>query len=511
MIQSQLPILIIAIPLFMALAISIFGRKNDTLCFYLLVLGMAGTFAAALGALNQVLATGEKIHYYLGGWPAPHGIELVIDHLSSMVLCMVSGVALLVGLYSKRTVPAEVPFRTEQERVPQRVPNYYTLYCLLISGLLAMTATGDAFNLYVSLEIAALASYGLLALGRGRSYFATFKYLIMGTIGASFYLLGVGYLYAKTGSLNMADLHGILDLLSMHQSTSITIAFAMIMVGIWVKMAFFPLHGWLPNAYTLASNTSSCLIAPLMTKVSVYMMVRLMFSVFSANYVFVTLGWQNLVVPMAAVAIVFGSISALGQKNLKRMLTYIVIAEVGYMVGGAWLGNANGYIGAVYHILADGMMTLCVFMALGAVTYKTGDSSLESMRGIFRKMPITATVFVVGAFAMIGIPPTCGFFSKWYLVTGAYEAGQWFFLGALLFSSLINAIIFFRIIETGFFPDFSKEKKSGHHDVKVLVAEAPLSMLLPMVITAFSLLLIGLYSKDIINGLIRPSIPPGLF
>lgn len=511
MIQSQLAILIIVIPLMMALFIFLLGRKSDGLCFYLHVFGMAGLFSAAVALLGQVVASGASIHYYLGGWPAPYGIELVVDQLNSMVIAMVTAVALLVGIYSRRTVPAEVPMRTEQEKVPHRVRNYYVLYNLLVAGLLGMTATGDAFNLYVLLEIAALASYGLLALGQGRAYYATFKYLIMGTIGASFYLLGVGYLFIKTGSLNMADLFVILEAPSLQQSASITIAFAMILVGVWVKMAFFPLHGWLPNAYTLASTTSSSLIAPLMTKVSVYVMIRLMFSVFSAQYVFEVLGWQNLVVPMAAVAILFGSISALGQQNLKRMLTYIIVAEVGYMVGGVWLGNVNGYTGAVYHILADGMMTLCVFMAIGAVIYKTGDASLESMRGIFRKMPVTSVVFLVGAFAMIGIPPTCGFFSKWYLVTGAYEAGQWFYLVALLASSLINAVIFFRIIEIGYFPDFTKSHGHGHHDGKGVMAEAPLSMLVPMVITASSLLLIGLFSKDIINGLIRHSVPPGLF
>ncbi|MBW6521485.1 MAG: monovalent cation/H+ antiporter subunit D family protein [Desulfoarculaceae bacterium] len=511
MIQSQLPILIIVMPLLMALVIFLLGHKNEGLCFYLHVLGMAGLFAAALGILDQVVTSGTAIHYYLGGWPAPYGIELVIDHLNSMVIAMVAAVTLLVAFYSRQTVPAEVPMRTEHEKVPLRVRNYYVLYNLLVAGLLGLTATGDAFNLYVLLEIATLSTYGLLALGRGRAYYATFKYLIMGTIGASFYLLGVGYLFIMTGSLNMADLFTLLDTAFMQQSMSITIAFAMILVGVWVKMAFFPFHGWLPNAYTVASTTSSCLIAPLMTKVSVYVMIRLMFSVFSAQYVFEILGWQKIVVPMAAAAILFGSISALGQKNLKRMLTYIVVAEVGYMVGGAWLGNVNGYTGAVYHILADGMMTLCVFMAIGAVSYKTGDASLESMRGIFRKMPVTSVVFLVGAFAMIGIPPTCGFFSKWYLVTGAYEAGQWLFLGALLASSLINAIIFFRIIETGYFPDFNKAHGHGHHTDKTVVAEAPLSMLVPMVITASSLVLIGLFSKDIINNLIRHSVPPGLF
>ena len=512
MIQEQLPILILAIPLLMSLVISVFARKSKTLSYVLLTAAMAGSFASSVSVLRQVLASGKEIHYYLGSWPAPYGIELVIDHLNAMVLCLVSGVALLTAIYSKYSVLAEIPDRFPNEEVPERVPNYYTLYALLVTGLLGMVATGDAFNLYVLLEISALASYALLALGRERAYYATFKYVIMGTIGACFYLLGVGYLYIKTGSLNMADLKIILSNTAMHQSDSIQIAFLLIIIGLWIKMAFFPMHGWLPNAYTFTSNTTSCLVAPLMTKVTVYMMIRMMFSVFSVQFIFETID-GTMVCWLAAVAIIFGSLSALGQTNLKRMLSYIIVAEVGYMVGGAWLANANGLTGAIYHILSDAMMTLCLFMAVGAIIYKTGESSFEAMRGIFRKMPVTSAVFLVGASAMVGIPPTCGFFSKWYLISGAIEAGQWGFMFALLFSSLVNAFIFFRLIEIGYFPAFNKGEQNQHgshgHDV-VDVNEAPISMLIPMVITALSLLAIGIYTNEIVSGLIRYTIPQGL-
>nr|MBF0220720.1 monovalent cation/H+ antiporter subunit D family protein [Desulfobulbaceae bacterium] len=512
MLKAQLPILILAVPLLTSFAIAIFSRKSNGLAYLLVVLATGVSFVCSLGVLQQVLETGEVIHYFLGNWQPPYGIELVIDHLNAMVLAVVSGAAFLTAIYSKHTVLAEVPDRFSGEKIPERVPNYYTLYALLVTGLLGIVATGDAFNLYVLLEISALSSYALLTLGRGRAYYATFKYLIMGTIGACLYLLGVGYLYIKTGSLNMADLKGILSSPVLMESPTIKIGFMLIIVGIWVKMAFFPLHGWLPNAYTYASNTTSCLVAPLMTKVSVYMMIRLMFSVFSAQYIFEVLGWQDAVVWLAAAAILFGSISALGQDNMKRMLTYIVVAEVGYMVGGTWLANANGLTGATYHILSDAMMTLCLFMAVGAVIYKTGNPSRNSMRGIFRKMPITSVVFLIGAFAMIGIPPTCGFFSKWYLVSGAIEANHWGFAAALLISSLINAVIFFRIIEIGYFPKFDdQENSSAHHEhTDVAISEVPLSMLFPMVLTALSLIAIGVYSNEIITGLVSRTIPAGL-
>jgi len=499
MIQNNLPILILAIPLLSAFIINIGMRKSNTGAYLLLVAAMTGSVLAALGTLVQVIQTNSPIHYYLGDWKPPFGIELVIDHLGAMVLVLVSTVALLTAVYSLRPV---------QEDIPDRVHHYYTLYALLVSGLLGMVATGDAFNLYVLLEISALSSYALLARGRGLAYFSTFKYIIMGTIGACFYLLGVGYLYIKTGSLNMADLSNLLSTAEMHQSVTIKIGFILMIIGIWIKMAFFPLHGWLPNAYTYASTTTSCLIAPLMTKVSVYIMIRLMFSIFSVDYIFRTLQYDQLVMIFACIAIAFGSISALAQTNLKRILCYIIVAEVGYMVGGVWLANSSGFTGAVYHILADGMMTLCLFMSVGAIIFKTKKTSLGAMRNIFRKMPVTAVVFLIAAFSIIGIPPTCGFFSKWYLITGAIGAGQWLFIGALLFSSLINALIFFRIIEIGYFPKFDESEQESHNEA-IVVSEAPVTMMIPMILTAISLIIIGIYTNEIISSLVRWTIPAG--
>ncbi len=498
--SQHYPILTLAIPMLMALVISLFCSKRDNLAYGLVVAAMAGSFFASLNTLFTVINKGSTIYYYLGDWQPPQGIELAIDHLSGLVLCVVSGCALLTSIYSRHTV---------QQEIPDRIHHYYTLYCLLVSGLLGMVATGDAFNLYVLLEISALSSYALLARGRGLAYYATFKYIIMGTIGACFYLLGVGYLYIKTGSLNMADLFGILNSGQMHESITIRIGFILIILGIWIKMAFFPLHGWLPNAYTRASTTTSCLIAPLMTKVSVYIMVRLMFSVFSVDYVFKTIDWHELVIWMATIAIVAGSISALAQRDLKKMLTYIIVAEVGYMVGGAWLAHTSGLMGTIYHILSDALMTLCLFMAVGAIIYKTGKSGFEAMNGLFARMPVTSAVFILGGFAIIGIPPTCGFFTKWYLIKGGLAVGHYQYVAALLFSSLISAIIFFRLIEMAYYGKFDEHGHGGHHE-KTAVDEVPLSMMIPMVVTALALVLVGLYTQEIVTNVIQWTIPAGL-
>ena len=495
-ILEQAPALLVIIPLLSALLVNMVGLINRRYCFPVAVLAILGSFAASLITLIQVMKTGP-ISYRLGGWPPPFGIEYVIDHFNALVLVTVSFVSLLAVIFSKESIKKELP---------EKIPQFYTLFVLLVTGLLGMTVTGDAFNLYVLLEISALTGYALIALGDNRALVASFNYVILGTIGASFYLLGVGHLYIMTGSLNMANLLTILpDLYSLN---AIFIALLLILVGTWIKMAFFPMHGWLPNAYTYAPSAAGCLVAPLVTKVSVYIMIRIMLSVFSVEYVYGVAGLSATIVWMAVIAIISGSILALAQTDFKKMLTYLIVAEVGYMVGGVWLASSTGLTGAILHIVNDALMTLCLFIFAGIVIYKKGGQQLQDLAGLYKKMPFTMAAFTVGALSMIGVPPTAGFFSKWYLILGAIDAGKYHFMAALLFSSLVNAILFFRVIEIAYF-----EPKVDHHGgeaEEIAIDEAPFSMLMPLIIVALSLIVIGLYSGDIVTNIIQHSLPAGL-
>lgn len=495
-IVEQAPVLLVIIPLLSAFLVNMVGLLNRRYCFPVAVLAILGSLAASLITLIQVMKTGS-ISYRLGGWPPPFGIEYVIDHFNGLVLVTVSFVSLLAVIFSKESIKKELP---------EKIPQFYTLFVLLVAGLLGMTVTGDAFNLYVLLEISALTGYALIALGDNRALVASFNYVIMGTIGASFYLLGVGHLYIMTGSLNMADLLTILP--GLYSFNAIFIAMLLILVGAWIKMAFFPMHGWLPNAYTYAPSAAGCLVAPLVTKVSVYIMIRLMLSIFSVEYVYGAAGLSATIVWMAVIAIISGSILALAQTDFKKMLTYLIVAEVGYMVGGAWLASSTGLTGAILHIVNDALMTLCLFVFAGIVIYKKGGQQLQDLAGLYKKMPVTMTAFTVGAMSMIGVPPTAGFFSKWYLILGAIDAGRYHFMAALLFSSLVNAILFFRVIEIAYF-----EPKVDHHGdeaEKITIDEAPFSMLMPLIIVALSLIVVGLYSGDIVTNIIQHSLPAGL-
>ncbi|MGK0189750.1 MAG: multicomponent Na+:H+ antiporter subunit D [Verrucomicrobiales bacterium] len=502
---EQAPIIIILAPLFGALLIAFLGFRFKALCLPLTVVALLVSLAATVETFRTVLAKGEFI-YLLSGWDRLQngegisiGIEYRVDAISGLVLLVIAAVSLITAIYSKTRVVAETP---------DRVPYYYMLYLLLVAGLSGMTITNDAFNLYVLLEISSLTSYALIAVGSRRAVLSAFNYVIMGTIGASFYLLGVGYLYIKTGVLNMQDIHAIIVANDLSDSPSIRVAFVLILMGVWIKMAFFPLHAWLPNAYAYSPTTTGALMAPLVTKVMIYIMIRMMITVFGLDYVFdfssgMPFHWSNLVVTLSAIAIVAGSVMALSRRDLKKMLTYIIIAEVGYMVGGAWLGNETGMTGAIYHIVSDAFMTLCLFLAVGVIIFRTGQSRIEGMNGLFKKMPLTMAAFTVGALSMIGLPPTCGFFSKWYLVSGGIAAGQWHYVGALLFSSLMNAVIFFRIFEMAYFPkevnDPVPDKVDPDAQPRETLERSPLSMTIPLWISAVSLIALGIFNYPIVQ------------
>ncbi|MFH1351659.1 MAG: monovalent cation/H+ antiporter subunit D family protein [Pseudomonadota bacterium] len=494
--SQQYPALLVVVPLLSAFLISSAGWVNRKLCFPIAIAALSISTYTSIGLLLRVLREGPVL-YRLGGWPPPWGIAYYVDHLNGLVLSVVSVVALLNLIASQKSV--------EQE-FPEKIGAFYTLYVLMVTGLLGIVVTGDAFNLYVLLEIASLTGYGLISMGEDRAPLASLNYLYMGTIGACFYLLGIGYLYIVTGSLNMADIASILP--SLYQSKAVLTAFIICMVGVWLKMALFPLHGWLPNAYTFAPSASSSLIAPLMTKVMIYVMIRLMFSVFTPKFTFSFLTVSQPIVWLAAIAILFGAVLALAERNLKKMLTYVLIAEVGYMVGGAWLGNRAGMTGAILHIGNDALMTLCVFLVVGNIVYKVRGYAFDDLKGLFRKMPFTMGAFVIGALSIIGVPPTCGFFSKWYLISGAIQAGHYGFMVALLFSSLVNVILFFRVLEIAYYEPFDEHHGHGSHQVKL--DEAPLTMLVPLLIVAAGLVLVGIYTGDIVNHIIQFAIPKGI-
>jgi multicomponent Na+:H+ antiporter subunit D len=495
---DQFAALIIVVPLIASLFVPVIGWWKKRLCYPWVVAVLVIPFISSLSVLNTVMTTG-KFSYRLGGWAPPWGIEYMLDHLSAFVLVIVSSISLIVAIYSKKSI---------EDNLPEKTVPFYTLFLLLVTGLMGIVITGDVFNLFVFLEISALSCYALIAIGEEGAPMAAFNYIIIGTIGACFYLLGIGYLYLATGSLNMADLANILP--DMYHSKVILVAFAFFTVGLAIKAGLFPMHTWLPDAYCTAPSAVSALIAPLMTKVAAYVMIRIMFTVFQPHFsveivpVFAILGW------LSVFAIFWGGIKALAQTDLKRMLVYIVVAEVGYIVIGVSVANRMGLTGAILHIMNDAVMMACLFLVVGAILYKTGTRDIHQLRHLNKKMPFTMAAFTITALSMVGIPPACGFFSKWYLILGTIEAGQWVWAAALLCSSLINAVLFFRVIECAYLkpmePAYAHNGGETKHE-EIQRDEAPLTMLVPIVIMAAGVILLGIFSGKIISSVIQFAVP----
>lgn len=493
--MAQIPVLIVIIPLIFSFLCPLIGLWQKRGCYFWAVFSLSLCAIASVNTLFAVIENGT-IHYRLGGWPPPFGIEYVVDHLNAMMLVIVSVISLAVAVYSKRSV---------EEELPDRIVYFYTMFLLQVTGFLGIVITGDLFNLYVFLEIASLAGYALVAVGEDGAPLACFRYIVMGTIGACFYLLGVGYIYVSTGSLNMGDVYTILPRL--YHSKVILTAVAFLLAGLAVKMALFPVHVWLPDAYTKAPSAASALIAPLMTKISLYVMIRVLFTVFEPRLSIELLPVTDIMTWAGVIAILGGATMALAQTDLKRMLCYIVVAEVGYIVGGVGLANATAMKGAVLHILNDAVMTVGLFTVAGIVVYKTGHHDLSDFKDLFKKMPFTMSAFVVSALSIIGVPPTCGFFSKWYLIQGAVIGKHWAFLVSLLLSSLVSVILFFRIIEIGYVFGASHAGHTHAGDHAAIIDEAPLSMLVPTVVIAIAIILIGLYNQTILSEIIAFAVP----
>lgn len=466
---QHLPVLQVVIPLLSAPLCLLLrdGRQAWMLTLVVSWLALAG----AIGLLIQVLEQGS-ISYALGAWPAPWGIEYYLDHISAFVLLIVSGISAVVMLFAGKSVAREIP--------AERVPLFYTLYLLCLSGLLGIVITGDAFNLFVFLEISALSSYALISQGKDRrALTAAYHYLILGTIGATFILIGVGLLYMMTGTLNMQDLATRLPAVT--DTRTVQSAFAFLIVGISLKLALFPLHLWLPNAYTYAPSVVTAFLAATATKVGVYILLRFAFTIFGVAFTFQVMLIGPTLLVLALLAIFSASTVAIFQDNLKRMLAYSSVAQIGYMVLGISFASATGLTAGILHLFNHALMKGALFLALGAVFYQIGTVQLTQMHGLGRRMPWTTAALVIGGLSLIGVPLTVGFISKWYLVLAALESGWWPVAVLILLGSLLAMIYVGRLVETVYFHAPADDDRE--------ICEAPLSLLLPI----WALILANLY------------------
>ncbi len=472
MISVHLPALQIVVPL-IAAPLCILLRRA-TLAWVIAIAATASAAIISILLLAQVLDSGP-ISYLLGSWPAPWGIEYRIDAVNAFVLVLVAVVGAVIVPYAHRSVEAEI--RGEQHYL------YWGTYLLCFTGLLGVTITGDAFNIFVFLEISSLSAYVLIAFGRDRrALVASYQYLIMGTIGATFIVIGIGLLYLMTGTLNLADLAQRIGEMPLHRPQLAALAF--LTVGISLKLALFPLHLWLPNAYTYAPSVSTAFLATTATKVALYLLLRFGYTVFGHSQVFTRLPLGEVLLVMSVAAMFVASTVAIFQNDVKRMFAYSSVAQIGYITLGASLAGATGLTGGIVHLFNHAMSKGAIFMLLGCVALRIGQPGMQAIAGLGKRMPWTCAGLVIGGLSLIGVPGTVGFVSKWYLVLAALERGWWWLAVLILMSSLLAVIYVWRVIEACYF----REPAAALDKVR----EAPLSMLIPAWILVAACVYFGL-------------------
>jgi len=479
-IGDHLPALQVVVPL-LAAPLMVLVRRG-TFAWLLAVAVSWTAFAIALALAFKVREAGP-ISYAMGSWPPPWGIEYRVDALNSFVLVLVSLVAAMVAPYARASVAAELP--RDQHYL------FFAMYSLCLAGLLGIAITGDAFNLFVFLEISSLSTYVLVALGRDRrALLAAFQYLVLGTIGATFYVIGVGLLYLMTGTLNLADM--ALRLREVGEIRPVLAALAFITAGIGLKLALFPLHFWLPNVYAFAPSAITAFLAASATKVSVYVLLRFYFLVFGVPLVFGRMPMAEILIALSVLAVVSASLVAVFQRDLKRLFAYSSVAQIGYITLGMGLANEPGLTGAVVHLFNHGLTKGAIFLLLGGVALRAGSTSLARVAGLARTMPLTSFGIVLGGMSLIGIPGTAGFISKWYLVLGAIALGQWWLVALLVASSLIAVAYVWRFVEMAYL----REPQSA----VAALDEAPVSMLVPAWIMIAGCVYFGLDTSFPLEG-----------
>ncbi len=468
--QAHLPALQVVVPMLSApLAMLL---REHRLSWTLATAASLCAFAIAIALTLNVFDSGE-MRYLMGSWPAPFGIELGVDAMSALLLLIVTGASSLALIAGATSLDREIEV--------ERQPLFFAAWLLALAGLCGILVTADAFNIFVFMEISALASYVLVAGGPDRRALpAVFKYLVMGTIGATFYLIGVGLIYLMTGTLNLDDI--VLRIGQVTELKPILIAAGFITVGLALKAAIFPLHVWLPNAYTYAPNVVTVFLAACSTKVSLYILLRFNFMVFQPHLEGHDLQFAMFLLPLSLLAILVASAVAMFEPNLKRLLAWSSVAQIGYITLGASLVSVAGITASLLHIFNHALAKSALFLALTCLAMSVSRLRIENIGGIARRMPWTMAAFVLAGLSLIGVPGTAGFISKWYLITASFDSGSFgtLLVVAIVISSLMAVVYIWRVVEHAYFRESPDDAEIG---------EAPLALLLP----AWGAVLLNLY------------------
>ena len=427
--------LLIAVPILAAVAPLLLSLRTSQTGWY--VAAAATTIEAGLAAvLLSAVYGGERLVHAVGGYPAPYGIELVGDGLSAPIVALIAAVSLGVVAFAYTGGP--------------RRNNFYSAYLLLVGGLMGVSVTGDLFNMFVFLEITGLATYALVAADRSdRSAVAALKYLILGTMGASFFIIGVGYAFISTGTLNMVDLSS--RLAGHYTARPVLASFAFIVVGLGLKAALFPLHTWQPDAYTYASDTVTTFISALVSTVAAYAIARVILTVFTVGFFEAAPLARWAVLTFATVSILAGGVLAVVQTEVKRMFAYSSVSQFGLVIAAFALATPDSVLGGVVHLVGHGLIKGGLFAAAAVLAATHGARTVDDYARLGYRSPVVAGVVAVLGLALVGIPPSIGFLGKYYIAVGAVRAGAWPVAFVVFLSTLLTLAYVARLLERLYF------------------------------------------------------------
>jgi len=425
----------VAIPLATAFLLPIFGKKGKSVATVL-----ANLATISLLVLS-VASVGQSRVYEIGKWSIPLGINLVLDGLSSLLLLAISVVSAAAMFFSVRYM--------EQYTAKSK---YLSLFMLMVAGMNGVVLSGDIFNLFVFLEIASLASYALVAFGCGHEELeAAFKYMVLGSIGSIFILFAVALVYGNTGSLNMAYIGKAIQSAGLNKG--LTFALGLFIVGFGLKAALMPFHAWLPDAHPSAPAPISAMLSGVIIKaLGVYALARIVFNVFGVS---IPIGW--LLIALGLLSMVAGAFLAIGQWDLKRLLAYSSISQIGYVVLGIGLGGliiakdgniawaSLAMLGGLFHLINHAVYKSLLFLTSGSIQMSTGTRQLKEMGGLAGKLPVTRASCTVASASIAGIPPFSGFWSKLILVIAAVQAHFYWIAAIIVFVSLCTLIMYLKV------------------------------------------------------------------
>ena len=468
------PVLLIAVPLGLAFAIPLFALFWKAAVKYIPPAALAFNLVISLLLLPKVLE--NPVIVSIGDWQPPFCINLVAGPVGVLFSAIIALVGLLVSIYALDYIK-EGP--TEK---------YHMLYLLLLTGATGVVLTGDIFNLFVFFEILCISSYALVAYLRERSGIeSAVKYLIQGAVGSSLLLIGIGLLYGQFGTLNMAD---IAENIKSVSPISVFVPMVLIITGLGVEAAIFPLNAWLPDAHSSAPSSISAILSGIAIEVGLYAVVRVIFTIFGASSILLFLALLGIL------TLLLGEMCAFSQNNIKRMLAYSSIGQIGLILFALAIATSYGVTGGLFQLVSHTLAKALLFLAAGYMIYQTGSLQISALEGMGKKMPLTCLAFTIGAFSLVGLPPFIGFPSKFLIVRAALSTEETIFIvliSLVLLGTVIEGAYFFRVVQVLYFKG-EKPNPPGK--------EAPIAALIPMFIFVVLIIVIGVYPK-LITGVLN--------